>query len=138
MSTTTVLNDVKLLLGLQTDDEKLDTIVRLTESRLKALLSVKIIPDELEYIITEVSIKRFNRIGSEGVQTHSVEGESMSFNDDDFSSFSSEIQSWRDEQANQNKGKVRFLGGTISLFTFKGMCKVLITRTQATMKMVHL
>lgn len=33
----------------------------------------------------------------------------MSFNDDDFSSFSSEIQSWRDEQANQNKGKVRFL-----------------------------
>jgi hypothetical protein len=25
MSTTTVLNDVKLLLGLQTDDEKLDT-----------------------------------------------------------------------------------------------------------------
>jgi hypothetical protein len=109
MSTTTVLNDVKLLLGLQSDDEKLDTIVRLTESRLKALLSVKIIPDELEYIITEVSIKRFNRIGSEGVQTHSVEGESMSFNDDDFSSFSSEIQSWRDEQANQNKGKVRFL-----------------------------
>ena len=67
MSTTTVLNDVKLLLGLQTDDEKLDTIVRLTESRLKALLSVQIIPDELEYIITEVSIKRFNRIGSEGV-----------------------------------------------------------------------
>lgn len=109
MSTTTVLNDVKLLLGLQTDDEKLDTIVRLTESRLKALLSVQIIPDELEYIITEVSIKRFNRIGSEGVQTHSVEGESMSFNDDDFSSFYSEIQSWRDEQANQNKGKVRFL-----------------------------
>ena len=105
MSTTTVLNDVKLLLGLQTDDVKLDTIVRLTESRL----SVQIIPDELEYIITEVSIKRFNRIGSEGVQTHSVEGESMSFNDDDFSSFSSEIQSWRDEQANQNKGKVRFL-----------------------------
>ena len=79
MSTTTVLNDVKLLLGLQTDDEKLETIVRLTEGRLKALLSVKIIPDELEYIITEVSIKRFNRIGSEGVQTHSVEGESMSF-----------------------------------------------------------
>lgn len=109
MSTTTVLNDVKLLLGLQTDDEKLDTIVRLTESRLKALLSVKIIPDELEYIITEVSIKRFNRIGSEGVQTHSVEGESMSFNDDDFSSFFSEIKSWRDEQASQNKGRVRFL-----------------------------
>lgn len=109
MSTTTVLSDVKLLLGLQNDDEKLETIVRLTEGRLKALLSVEIIPDELEYIITEVSIKRFNRIGSEGVQTHSVEGESMSFNDDGFSSFSSEIQSWRDEQANQNKGKVRFL-----------------------------
>lgn len=109
MSTSTVLSDVKLLLGLTTEDDKLDAIVRLTESRLKALLSVKIIPDELEYIITEVSIKRFNRIGSEGVQTHSVEGESMSFNDDDFSSFSSEIQAWRDDQASQNKGRVRFL-----------------------------
>lgn len=109
MSTATVLSDVKLLLGLKTEDDKLDAIVRLTESRLKALLSVKTIPGELEYIVTEVSIKRFNRIGSEGVQTHSVEGESMSFNDDDFSSFSSEIQAWRDDQANQNKGKVRFL-----------------------------
>ena len=109
MSTTTVLSDVKILLGLQTEDEKLRAIVRLTESRLKALLSVNIVPDELEYIVTEVSIKRFNRIGSEGVQTHSVEGESMSFNDDDFSSFSSEIQAWRDEQANQNKGRIRFL-----------------------------
>ena len=109
MSTSTVLSDVKLLLGLKTEDDKLDAIVRLTESRLKALLSVKTVPEELEYIVTEVAIKRFNRIGSEGVQSHSVEGESMSFNDDDFSSFSSEIQSWRDEQANQNKGRVRFL-----------------------------
>ena len=109
MSTSTVLSDVKLLLGLKTEDDKLDAIVRLTESRLKALLSVKTVPEELEYIVTEVAIKRFNRIGSEGVQSHSVEGESMSFNDDDFSSFSTEIQSWRDEQANQNKGRVRFL-----------------------------
>ena len=109
MSKETVLSDVKFLLGLTSEDEKLNTIIRLTESRLKTLLQVDVIPSSLEYIVTEVSIKRFNRIGSEGAKLHSVEGESMSYIDDDFSSFHSEIQAWRDEQISQKKGKVRFI-----------------------------
>lgn len=77
MSTTTVLNDVKLLLGLQNDDEKLETIVRLTEGRLKALLSVKIIPDELESLqkclsnaLIGLVLRVFKRIQLKGSQCH--------------------------------------------------------------------
>lgn len=109
MSAFSVLEDVKTLLGNIEDEQKLETIIKLSENRLKTLLGAKEVPSELEYIVTEVAIKRFNRIGSEGVQEHSVEGESMSFRDDDFSSFSSEIQAWRDSQANQKKGRLKFL-----------------------------
>ena len=53
-------------------------------------------PGELEYIVTEVSIARFNRIGSEGLSGHTVEGEALTFKDNDFDQYADDIQAWRD------------------------------------------
>lgn len=72
-----VIDDVKALLGIEDEDNKLKVIITLTESRLKALLGQKEVPSELEYIVTEVSIARFNRIGSEGLSGHSVDRKSV-------------------------------------------------------------
>jgi hypothetical protein len=52
---------------------------------------------------------RFNRIGSEGLSSHSVEGESLSFTGSDFDGFMGEIQAWLDLQKESTRGKVRFL-----------------------------
>lgn len=106
-----VLDDVKALLGFDKafDSSQLQTIINLTESRLKALLGVDSVPAELEYIETEVAVRRFNRIGSEGASTHIVEGESWIFSDNDFEAFASDIQAWRSKQEEQTMGKVRFL-----------------------------
>ena len=76
-----VIDDVKALLGIEDEDSKLNVIITLTENRLKALLGQKEVPSELEYIVTEVSIARFNRIGSEGLSGHTVEGEALTFKD---------------------------------------------------------
>lgn len=103
-----VLESIKKLVGIDENDQ-LNTIITLTESRLKALLGVDNVPSELEYIEVEVAVRRFNRIGSEGASAHSVEGESWTFSDDDFSAFEEDIQSWRNRQQDQMKGKVRFL-----------------------------
>lgn len=100
----TILENVKELLGNPKNiDDKLNVIIELTQKRLGNLLSVKEVPEELEYIVVEVSVIRFNRIGSEGVSSHSVEGESMSFNDDDFDSYDKDIRSWLNNQSDLKK-----------------------------------
>lgn len=104
-----VIDDVKALLGIEDEDNKLKVIITLTENRLKALLGQKEVPSELEYIVTEVSIARFNRIGLEGLSGHTVEGEALTFKDNDFDQYADDIQTWRDAQSDQDIGRIRFL-----------------------------
>lgn len=109
-----MLETIKKLLGLTGtgSDELLGAIIGLTTSRLKVLLGgAESVPEGLSYIVTEVSIRRFNRIGSEGLQSHSVEGETMTWPDDDFAPFDDDIQAYLDaqEDAGTNRGRVRFL-----------------------------
>ena len=108
-----MLNDLKLMLGIEatdTDlDSKLNLILKNARQQLKAKLGGIDAPESLDYIILEVSIKRFNRIGSEGLASHTVEGEALSFVDDDFNGFSDDIQAFLNSQKDSVKGKVRFL-----------------------------
>ena len=39
-------------------------------------------PKELEFELIELSIQRFNRIGSEGIASESIDGKSVSYDDD--------------------------------------------------------
>lgn len=104
-----VIDDVKALLGIEDEDSKLKVIITLTESRFKTLIGQAEVPSELEYIVTEVSIARFNRIGSEGLSGHTVEGEALTFKDNDFDQYADDIQTWRDAQSDQDIGRIRFL-----------------------------
>lgn len=108
-----MLNDLKLMLGISADDTSKDDLLKLLISsataRLKMLLGGVTPPDSLDYVVREVAIIRFNKIGSEGLASHTVEGESMSFNEDDFAAFTDEIQAYLDSQKDNVRGKVRFL-----------------------------
>lgn len=108
-----MLNDLKLMLGISADDTSKDDLLKLLISsataRLKMLLGGVAPPDSLDYVVREVAIIRFNKIGSEGLASHTVEGESMSFNEDDFAAFTDEIQAYLDSQKDNVRGKVRFL-----------------------------
>lgn len=111
-----MLNDIKTLLGFDINaenaelDAKLNVIISITKSRLKILLGgVEEVPESLEYIIVEVSIIRYNKIGSEGIDNHTVEGESLTFTDDDFAAYQSEIQAFLESQKESARGKLRFL-----------------------------
>ena len=90
-------------------DDKLKTLISLATSRLKSRLGGIEPPEELDYIIIEVVVSRFNRIGSEGLSSHSTEGESLTFIDDDFSGFAADIQSFLDRQKDTSRGRVRFI-----------------------------
>lgn len=88
-----------------------DNIIELTTLKLLSRLPLDIIsvPTELEYVVVEVSVIRFNRIGSEGMKSEGVEGHSMAFIDDDFKAFQSDIDRWLDSQNEVSKKLVRFL-----------------------------
>lgn len=106
----TIIEQIKQLLGdIEGKDALLETIVTLTENRLKLLLGVDEVPFELEYIVVNIAVSRFNRIGSEGVSSHSVGGESMSFNENDFSEFENDISAWKEAHTESTIGKVKFL-----------------------------
>ncbi|MEJ7269535.1 phage head-tail connector protein, partial [Staphylococcus epidermidis] len=74
------LENVKMLLSIDDDkqDELLKIIINNTEKRLISLLPLETeeIPERLEYIVEEVSVKRFNRVGAEGMTQESIDGRS--------------------------------------------------------------
>ena len=108
------IDDIKLLIGI-TDSSKDDLLSWIEAAARKRLslsyLSGAEVPEALEYVITEVSVRRFNQIASEGYESHSVEGESISFGRSDFSDFEDDIYGWlyQQDEIDNNKGKVRFL-----------------------------
>ena len=106
-----MLNNLKLFLGIEDADRDalLNLIIENTIARLKLLLGGIEPPASMDYIVLDVCIMRFNRIGSEGLTSHSVEGETQSFADSDFDAFSDDIQAFLDSQKESTRGKVRFL-----------------------------
>lgn len=79
----------KSLLGLNDElqDDILKTIEELTLMQFSALSGSEDVPDNLDFIVVEVMVKRFNRLGSEGMASQSVEGLSMSFEQSDFEEY---------------------------------------------------
>lgn len=108
-----MLQKLKLLLGYEeadtTDDAKLQQIIFSVQDRLKNLLGGIDAPEELDYIVVDVAAARFNRIGSEGLQSHTVEGESLTFTEDEFAAYANDIQAFLDRQQDATRGRVRFL-----------------------------
>lgn len=97
-----VQEDVKKLLSGSIDD-RLEIIERRTKERLTSLLSAEKVPDEFDYISYEVTLKRFNRVGNEGMKQYSQEGLSMVFPDSDFDEYKSVIEDWKNQNDEDSK-----------------------------------
>ena len=84
-----IVSRMKVLLGItdNTDnDELLYEIVNITESKILNYNNASEMPKELEFVLIELSVQRFNRIGSEGIASESIDGKSVSY-DDDFTGY---------------------------------------------------
>lgn len=107
------LDDVKLLLGVDDDtqDNKLNLIITMSERGLLSRLNGRVaIPEELSHIVTEVSVRRFNKIGSEGMASESIEGHSATYNDSLFAPYEDEISRFLSEPTGEPKqAKMWFL-----------------------------
>lgn len=95
------LAELKTMLGLADDtrDALLGLIIKTTVQALRfklALVSSETFPNDLSYIALEVCIKRFNRLKNEGMTSYTQEGESITFNSNDFDDFQADIDAWKE------------------------------------------
>lgn len=117
MSELTVKNMSDLLDPEVTPEAKMQIVVDLTEQRLLNILpkqngvKVKEVPTELEYIVTNVSMARYARVGQEGMSGYSQDGLNMVFRKDDFDPYMSEINSFGDDgsEGGSSRGKVKMV-----------------------------
>ncbi|APC44660.1 phage head-tail connector protein [Lactococcus petauri] len=93
------IKQIKTLLGISdnTQDELLETIESLVTSQLSVLIDRTEIPPELDFVITEVSIIRYNRRKNEGMTSYSQDGESISYADNDFKAYLDIISKYKEK-----------------------------------------
>ena len=77
-----LLNRIKTLLQINDNDELIYEIVEITKEKILNYINEKELPKELEFVLIELSVQRFNRIGSEGIASESIDGKSVSYDDD--------------------------------------------------------
>lgn len=95
------LTELKTMLSLADDtrDALLNLIIKTTVQALRfklALAPSEPFPSDLSYIALEVCVKRFNRLKNEGMASYSQEGESITFNSNDFDDFQADIDAWKE------------------------------------------
>ena len=97
------LSKLKTYLGIPEDKTDFDGVLKLIIDNTELQLKVKLglfddfapVPYELSYIPLQVEVKRFNRLKNEGMTSFTQEGESITFNDNDFDEFASDIDDWK-------------------------------------------
>ena len=77
-----LLNRIKTLLQIQDNDELIYEIAEITKEKIHKYINEKELPKELEFILIEMAVSRFNKIGSEGFSSESTDGKSISYEDD--------------------------------------------------------
>jgi hypothetical protein len=77
-----LLNRIKVLLGITDNYELLNEVVEITKSKILSYIDKTEMPLELEFVLIELAIQRYNRIGSEGITSETVDGKSVSYEDD--------------------------------------------------------
>ena len=79
-----LLNRVKTLLDLGYDNDNdglIYEIVEITKAKILNYINEKELPKELEFILIELAVERFNKIGSEGIASESIDGKNVSYDD---------------------------------------------------------
>lgn len=99
------LSNLKTMLAIK--DNGRDDILKLIIQNTKQALMFKLgvtnetdFPNELSYIELEVCVRRFNRLKNEGMSQYSQEGESITFNSNDFDDFQDDIDAWKKQHNN--------------------------------------
>lgn len=82
-----MLDSLKLILNVYDQDDLLIEVLTLCSQKLLAYVNETVLPQQLEWIVVELAVQRFNRIGSEGLSSESVDGGSSTYIADELAPF---------------------------------------------------
>lgn len=110
MAATIIMSRVNSLIET-TNYDVVSEVVNLVEDQLRLRLGgVEDVPEDLYYIVINVSVARYNQIGDEGKSSMTVEGESASWLTDLFEPYEKDIRAYLDNMNRASNGvRVRFL-----------------------------
>ena len=110
------LTEVRLLLGIEDSsrDDLLELLIRNAQTQVLGQLHEMeeppvVVPPSLGHIVTELVVARYNRIGSEGMSSESVEGHSVTYDDNDLNRYQLLINAYLNKNRAPRGGVVRFL-----------------------------
>lgn len=90
-----ILIRVQSILSLDADKEaQLNEIIQIQYESLSSLLNTTTVPAQLEYIVVETSIARYNRLGSEGLKSEGIDVIAQNFIENLFEPYQAQIQSY--------------------------------------------
>ena len=101
-------NRIKLILGIKDDakDEVLDEIIELCKAPLLSYIGESSVPSQLDWLLIEMCVIRYNRLNSEGLNSESIEGGSVSFITDIFSIYKEHLDIYIANKSSIKKGAV--------------------------------
>lgn len=103
-----MIKNIKLLLGITDNlqDDLLTLLIANAKAYVRNYFNTEIYEqDENSFIIEEVVVKRFRRLGSEGYKSDSTNGRSITFSENDFAPYAYLLHK---EKGLYEKGTVTF------------------------------
>lgn len=97
------IEKIKILLNVSEQDELLLEIVSIVKEKILSYLNLEEMPKQLDWIVIELSVSRFNRIGSEGMSSESVDGVSNTYITDELIQYKPYLDDYLKANT-QNKG----------------------------------
>ena len=107
-----ILNEVQISLGQSSLDksELLLSLISRSSKQVLNYLKAKELPEELEYVVVELTIARYNRIGSEGLNSENSDGVSFSYNNDLLKAYKYDLDRWiKENQPKKNNVRMRLI-----------------------------
>lgn len=104
-----ILNEVKISLGLSSSDkdELLSSLIKRPTQRVLNYIGKKELPTELEYIVIELAIARYNLIGSEGLNSENSDGVNFSYSTNLLDPYIKDLDKWMKDNNTKSNSKVR-------------------------------
>lgn len=107
------LTKVKYRIGLKDNrqDEQLKVIIESVTAELLSRLPIDMredVPEGLEFIVIEVTLKRYNRIGAEGMSSESQDGRSSTYEPKDFDEYLPIIDRFFPVETIEREGSIKF------------------------------
>lgn len=83
------------------DQERVKLYIDNAKNMILTLLGVEDFPNELNYIVDDIVLAKFNKFHNEGMNSISEEGLSITFEQDELKKYYPVLQAWLDNHNNQ-------------------------------------